>query len=117
MKKVLIVEDNEDIRTLLKKRLEISGFSVDMAEGGYALLGHLRKDAAPDVIILDLMLPERSGIELLSSLKSKWPKTAIFIFSAHPEYQRKAFVRDAVEGFFCKTDGMDKLIKEISNLS
>ena len=116
MKKVLIVEDNRDIRILLKKRLETSGFSVDMAEGGYSLLDHLKKDKAPDVVILDLMLPERSGIELLSSLKSKWPGTAIFIFSAYPEYERKPFVKESVAGFFCKTDGMDKLIEALNGL-
>ena len=83
MKKVLVVEDNKDISEILKKRLEQDGFSVDIADGGYSVLSRLKEAQIPDVIILDLMLPERSGMELLSSLNAKWPDTKIFIFSAY----------------------------------
>jgi DNA-binding NtrC family response regulator len=113
-KKILIVEDNKEIIQVLQKRLEDQGFSVSVAEGGYAVLGALRNDDAPNVVILDLMIPERSGIELLCSIKNKWPETKIFIFSAHDEYKRKMdLYKDYIVAFFSKTDGMENLIEAI----
>ena len=110
-KKILIVEDNQDIVRILQKRLKDNDFSVDVAERGYSALGFLRNEESPDAIILDLMLPERSGMDLLSSLKSKWPMTEIFIFSAHEEYKTQlALYKEYITAFFCKSDGMDNLI-------
>ena len=113
MKKVLIVEDNEDISAILKKRLEDNNFSVDILDSGYALLGHLRNSREPDGVILDLILPGRNGMELLYGLKSKWRETKVFIFSAHSQYKEKDYFEDYICGFFCKSEGMTKLIDAI----
>ncbi len=115
MKKVLVVEDNKNICAILNKRLENNGFSVDIVEDGYSFLGYLRNAQEPDIVILDLMLPERSGADLLYSLKCKWLKTKVFIFSAHPEYKGKQYIEDYISGFFCKSEGIDKLIRAIKN--
>ena len=115
-KKILIIEDNKDIHGILKKRLEDTGFSVDIAEGGYAALGHLKDDKGPAAVILDLMLPERSGMELLTSLNSRWPEAKIFIFTAHEEYRHKTHMfGECVSAFFCKTDGLDRLIDAVKS--
>lgn len=115
MKKMaLIAEDSPVTSSVLKIKLESEGFSVDIVNSGYALLGYLKDKEEPDVIILDLMLPEKTGIELLSTVKNKWPGTKIFIFSAHPEYETKLHVyEDYICGFFQKTKGVDRLIKAI----
>lgn len=113
-KKILVAEDNPEMCVILKTRLEEAGFSSDIVQGGYALLGYLKKEGMPDAVILDLMLPERSGVELLGTLKNKWPATKIFIFSAYPEYKDKLHLfKGHIAGFFCKTDGIDKLIGAI----
>ena len=114
MKKILVVEDERDVSQVLRKRLEAVGFSVDTVETGYAALAYLKGKDSPDAVILDLMLPERSGVDLLESLKNKWPETKIFIFSAHQEYKQKLyFFKDYIAGFFLKTDGADRLIEAI----
>ena len=114
IKKILIAEDNIGISLVLKTRLEKSGFSVDTVSGGYALLGYLHDKEEPDAIVLDLILPEKTGIELLESVKNKWAGTKIFIFSAHPEYEQKMHLfEDYTCGFFPKTKGVDNLIKAI----
>ncbi len=113
MKKVLVVEDNRDIRVILIKRLETNGFYVNAVEGGYSLLGYMKDAQAPDAVILDLMLPGRSGMDLLYSLKCKWPVAKLFIFSAHSEYKDEPSFRDYISGFFCKSEGIDKLIEAI----
>lgn len=113
MKKVLIVEDNSDISAILRKRLEDNSFSVEILESGYALLSHLRNSPEPDIVVLDLILPGRNGIELLYGLKCKWQKTKIFIFSAHSQYKGRQYFDDYVCGFFCKSEGINKLIDAI----
>lgn len=114
MKRILIVEDNKDLSSILKRRLEHSGFSVDLIEDGYTLLGNLRSAEEPDAVILDLMLPGRSGVELLGSLTSRWKTTKIYIFSAHPEFQERHGLKNYdIAGYFLKSDGMDKLITAV----
>ena len=115
-KRVLVIEDNQDIASILKERLEYDGFSVVMAKDGYSALAFLRNEKEPDAVILDLMLPGRSGMDLLCSLKSKWPGTKIFIYSAFKEYKNKLdFSEDYISAFFCKSDGMEKLIEAIKS--
>ena len=113
MKKVLVVEDNQDLLNILQKRLSDAGFEIDTVEDGHKLLAYMRSAQAPDVVVLDLMLPERSGIDLLYSLKSKWPQTKVFIFSAYPEYKDKPLFEDYICGFYNKSDGTAKLIEAI----
>lgn len=111
MKKILVIEDNKDISDILKKKLEHQGFSVDTAKSGYAVLEYMHGSKMPHAIVLDLVLPERSGEELLPSLKSKWQDTKIFIYSGHEEYEGK--FKECISGFFLKTDGINRLINAI----
>jgi DNA-binding response OmpR family regulator len=111
MKRVVVVEDNQDIRAILCKRLQNSGYVVEQAEGGYDFLGLLRDIAQPDAVVLDLILPQRSGVELLCSLKAKWPHTKVFIFSAHEEFKDREMLQEYICGFYLKSDGMDKLLQ------
>jgi len=113
-KKVLVVEDEKDICVLLEARLKQNNFSVDIANDGYAVLAYIKAARPPDAIILDLVLPQRSGVDLLCSLKSKWPDTKIFIFTAHPKYiASRHLFEEYINGFFCKTDGITKLVSVI----
>lgn len=114
MLKILIVEDNKDLSMILAKRLQHEGFAVDAIADGYALLGSIRDGMEPDAIVLDLMLPGRSGIELLNTIITKWKATKIFIFSAHSEYEKRHALKEYnISGYVCKSDGIDKLIEMI----
>lgn len=68
MKKLLIIEDDPDIRELLRYNLSREGFDISQAENGIEGLNQARKDAY-DLIILDLMLPQLSGIEVCKQLR------------------------------------------------
>jgi DNA-binding response OmpR family regulator len=114
MKKILVAEDNKDLNMILVKRLEASGFEVVSVESGYALIAHLRVGSEPDAVILDLMLPGRSGVELLSAIAETWQKAKVFIFSAYSEYGERHILKNySISGYFCKSDGMDKLVAAI----
>lgn len=65
---VLVIDDEEHIRNILEYNLKSDGFKVYLAEGGLAGID-LAREKNPDVILLDWMLPEMDGLEILSELK------------------------------------------------
>lgn len=67
-KRILVVDDEPDIGELLKYNLELEGCEVDVIHEGERVLAHLR-DKAFDLVILDLMLPGVSGLELCRQMK------------------------------------------------
>jgi len=69
--RVLVVDDAEGIRTYLANLLELSGYQVDSAEDGKRALALLDGGAAPDVVILDVMMPGIDGIETLRRIRAR----------------------------------------------
>ncbi|MCX6357265.1 MAG: diguanylate cyclase [Candidatus Aureabacteria bacterium] len=67
-KKILIIDDDESLRVLLKARLEANGYSVVAAGGGMEALALLRPEK-PDLILLDIMMPDMGGEEVLRRMK------------------------------------------------
>ncbi len=65
---VLVVEDEEHIRRVLEYNLKLDGFAVYLAEDGPAGLG-IAREKQPDVILLDWLMPEMDGLEVLAELK------------------------------------------------
>lgn len=68
-KQILVVEDEEDIQELLKYNLQKEGYQVNCADTGESGLQEARK-SFPDLLLLDLMLPEMNGLEVCRQLKS-----------------------------------------------
>ncbi len=115
MKKILVVEDNEDIAHFLVEKLKKENYSTQLLNNGLEVVEYLlKKEFIPDAVILDLMLPGRSGYELLNTIKSVCPDVKIFIFSAHREYEGR-IPDESAEGFFCKTDGINKLVNALKS--
>ena len=84
MEKILVVEDELSISTLLKFNLEKSGYSVITSLDGKEGLELARKES-PDFIILDLMLPGMDGMEICKTLRMEKNNTPILILSAKDE--------------------------------
>ncbi len=67
-KNILIVDDEEDVLTVLEKRLTVSGYSVIKAKNGNEAI-RLAKDKLPNLILLDIMMPGMDGTEVRRLLK------------------------------------------------
>lgn len=67
---VLVVEDEEDLRNVLKYNLEREGYRVSVADSGEKALELVRREV-PDLVLLDLMLPGMNGLEVCRVLKSQ----------------------------------------------
>ena len=78
MASIFVVDDDEDIRELLKYNLEKSGHEVTLCENGLVCIEKLQQ-RKPDLILLDVMIPEMDGIEVCESLKSSSENNDILI--------------------------------------
>jgi two-component system, OmpR family, KDP operon response regulator KdpE len=77
--RILVVDDEEQIRRALRSILSTRGYTLEMAStGGEALIKAI--DSPPDLVVLDLMLPDRTGIEVCRELRS-WMTAPILILS------------------------------------
>lgn len=113
--KVLIADDNPGIRSTLKDILTDKEYAVSTVKNGYELLSSL-KGEPPRVIILDLIMPEKSGIEVLSAIKSVLPGTKIIIYTGFKKYQNSIYAGMA-DRFLLKGENPENLLKAISELT
>ena len=100
--RLLIVEDSSRLRESLKIGLERSGFAVDVAADGVTA-SKLAAHEPYDLIVLDLMLPEKDGFTVLQELRQAGTKSAVLILSA------KDAVEDRIQGLDLGAD--DYLVK------
>jgi len=80
-KSILVADDDASIRSLLKQLLADEGFAVHEASTGIEVVDKV-KESSPDLVIMDVRMPELDGIEALARLKSTNPKTAVLIMTA-----------------------------------
>jgi len=97
MARVLIVEDNADLAAGIEYNLSLEGYETCIAEDGRRALT-VAEHWGPDVILLDLMLPELDGYQVLQTLRARGVKTPVVILTA------KAEEADKVRGFRLDAD-------------
>jgi DNA-binding response OmpR family regulator len=87
MARILVADDSETILLLLRTRLELAGYEVMTAADGQEAVNAVRESAsgAPDVLLLDAMMPQKSGIDALRELRAEGVDTPALIVSAHQE--------------------------------
>ena len=88
--RILVVDDEETIRSTSAKVLETKGFEVRTAADGFAALVELRR-SPPDILISDLRMPNMNGFELLAVVREKFPQLPVIAISGE-------FVGEQVEG-------------------
>jgi len=102
--RLLLVDDEDDFRQTLSKRLAKRGLAPDQAANGNECLSILNKKAM-DVVVLDVKMPGMSGIEVLQNITDNYPKTEVILLTG------KATASDGVEGI--KSGAFDYLTKPI----
>src|SRR5580693_6075712 len=82
MRRVLVVDDEENIRLVLRTLLKKHGFEVEVADGGDAALAML-DSFDPDVILTDVRMPRMGGLDLLATLRAKQCAATVIVMSAY----------------------------------
>ncbi len=80
MAKILVIDDEQDIRVVLRQVLEREGHEVDVAEGGNEGLELLESNGA-DVVITDIIMPGIDGVATLGKIKENWPGVPVIVIS------------------------------------
>jgi CheY-like chemotaxis protein len=87
--RLLVADDSETVLLMLQRRLEMEGYEVVTATDGFEALERLRNadSREPDVILLDAMMPNMSGIDVLEQLRGSGSKIPVLMISAHLDAQ------------------------------
>jgi DNA-binding response OmpR family regulator len=86
MPRVLVADDSETILLLLRTRLEMAGYQVETAADGEEVVEAVRRaERHPDILLLDAMMPGKSGIDALRELRAEGIETPALIVSAHQD--------------------------------
>ncbi len=119
MIKILIADDHPVVRKGLKEIIEVTpGMKVgDEASNGQEALEKVRKSDF-DIVLLDISMPGRSGLDILKELKSEKPELSVLILSMHPEEQYAVRVLKAgASGYLTKESAPEELITAIKKAS
>jgi two-component system, NtrC family, nitrogen regulation response regulator NtrX len=81
--RVLIVDDERDIRDTLDMVLRYQGYETSLAASATEALKLLEAGEPPEVCLLDVKMPGRDGLDLLAEMKDRWPSTAVVMVSGH----------------------------------
>jgi CheY-like chemotaxis protein len=112
--KLLVVDDEENIRFLFKEELEEEGYSVDVASNGLEALDKI-KQAVFDLVILDIKMPGMNGIEALNEIKNMNKNLPVILCSAYGEFKQD-FSSWASDGYVVKSADTKELKQTIKNL-
>ncbi|HEX3112639.1 MAG TPA: response regulator, partial [Candidatus Eisenbacteria bacterium] len=83
---ILIIDDDETIRYFLPRDLEAEGFQVQTAETGLAGLRALEREPV-DLVLLDIRMPDLSGIEVLKKIREQWPDQIVVMLTGEPDHE------------------------------
>jgi two-component system nitrogen regulation response regulator NtrX len=81
--RILIVDDEEGIRRSLDGILSDEGFETDSAADGEQAVGVIERGGPPDLVLLDIAMPGRDGVEILEELRGRWPELPVVMMSGH----------------------------------
>jgi DNA-binding response OmpR family regulator len=113
---VLVVDDDESIRTALERALRLEGFAVELAGGGGRALEAVH-ELRPDVIVLDVVMPDISGVTVTSRLRARGIETPICMLSARDEVEdRVAGLAAGADDYVVKPFELEELVARLRAL-
>lgn len=118
-KRVLVVDDDADMRLSLQLALEMAGYSVRAAANGRDALEAQAREPA-DIVITDIFMPEADGFEIIDSLHARFPRTKIVVISGAGKIAKREYLSTAaiigVDATVQKPFDVDALIATLGSL-
>ncbi len=118
-KRILLVDDDQDILTSLEAAFEPTGAVIETAANGNKAV-ELAEKNVPDLVVLDMMLPGRSGFLVLEKIKAKKPRNAkpfVVMITGNPGKRHQMYAESlGVSEYFTKPVKLDKLIATAERL-
>ncbi len=111
--RILLVEDDRELRTILREALSVEGYAVQAAASladARALLQHAERGTAPDLILLDLGLPDGDGEPFLNELRRQSTASVIVISAREAEGQKIRLLDGGADDYLVKPFGIGELL-------
>ena len=116
MQKVILLEDEKSLSEMIKMNLELDGFQVEVFDNGETAMKNLRKFTSADLVILDVMVPKVSGLDICKEIR-KTSKTPILIFSDKgTTIDRITGLKIGANDYLAKPFDLEELLLRIQNL-
>lgn len=112
--KVLIVDDNDLMRTLLRGILRGEDYQIiGEARNGALALEFIERDR-PDIVLLDVVMPEMDGLEALQTIKARYPTTVVVMITGNPSVDNvQESIQKGATGFIIKPFNTAKVLDTI----
>ncbi len=111
---ILLVDDDRDVREVLRDTLSFAGFTVDAAEDGVKAMKKIRGTAF-DLVLTDLMMPRMDGVELLKQIKQSQPEINVIIMTGYGSIETAVeAMKHGAEDFVTKPANSGELLVRIS---
>jgi CheY-like chemotaxis protein len=118
MAMILVADDSETILLLMRTRLEMAGHTVATAADGQEVLDHISGGVKPEVLLLDAMMPRKSGIDALREIRATGNDVPALIVSAHQNPGDADAPTDLeISGYITKPIDFDRLLETITGLT
>jgi len=116
--KVLLVDDHDLLRRGIRTMLESEGFDVVGEASDGTKVQQLVDELLPDVVLIDVIMPNKDGIEATREIKDTFPNVGVVVLSGHDDQQ---FVFDALKagasGYLLKTAELDEVIATVRSVA
>jgi CheY-like chemotaxis protein len=118
MAMILVADDSETILLLMRTRLEMAGHIVATAADGQEVLDHISGGVEPEILLLDAMMPRKSGIDALREIRATGNDVPALIVSAHQNPGDADAPTDLeISGYITKPIDFDRLLETIIGLT
>lgn len=116
---VLVVDDEPDVRKVVRMTLEKAGYSVLEAEDGEKAIQRIKEDENPlllDVIITDIRMPKINGVEAISYFQKEWPTVPLIVLTGFPDLDMAtSMIKGGITDYLVKPVEAEKLKSAVAN--
>jgi CheY-like chemotaxis protein len=118
-KRLLIVDDDADMRLSLKLALEMAGYTAELAADGREALA-IQQQRPADVLITDIFMPESDGFEVIDAVRRRFPQTRIVVISGGAKLAKREYLLDAalmdVDAILPKPFDVEALLQTLDSI-
>ncbi|PJA77910.1 MAG: two-component system response regulator [Nitrospirae bacterium CG_4_9_14_3_um_filter_51_5] len=115
---VLVVDDEPDVRKVVRMTLEKAGYDVIEAEDGEKAIQVINKDENPlmlDVIISDIRMPKVNGVEAINYFQQQYPRVPLIVLTGFPDMDMATgFLKQGIVDYLVKPVEKEKLINSVA---
>ena len=115
MKNILIVDDEEDIRSLYESEFEVEGYQTRSVSSGGEAVKFVEKNSDLDLIILDIKMDDMDGLEVLENIRTKTGKIPVILNSAYSTYKNN-FTSWLADAYLVKSSDLSELKNKVREL-